>query len=174
MQIMGILSANAVAIPVITLVAPGPEVTAHTPGLPVIRATPLAAWAAFCSVRINTVLMSESRMLLKKGHMATPGYPKTVLTPSASRHLIIASAPIILLCSFIYTPLFLLFQTLLHQAFGQFHGIRRILGIAVGTDLIRIFLRNDSAADDDLGGDAFFFCGCHDLPHSLHGGGHQC
>ena len=21
---------------------------------------------------------------------------------------------------------------------------------------------------------AFFFCGCHDLPHSLHGGGHQC
>lgn len=96
----------------------------------------------------------RTRMLLKKGHMATPGYPKTVLTPSASRHLIIASAPIILLCSFIYTPLFLLFQTLLHQAFGQFHGIRRILGIAVGTDLIRIFLRNDSAADDDLGGDA--------------------
>ena len=67
-------------------------------------------------------------------------------------------------------PLFILF----HQAFGQLHSICCILGIAVRSDLIRIFLRNDSAADDDLGGDAFFFCGCHDLPHSLHGGGHQC
>ena len=44
----GILSAKAVAIPVITLVAPGPEVTAHTPIFPDTLASPLAAWAAFC------------------------------------------------------------------------------------------------------------------------------
>ena len=62
-QINGILSAKAVAIPVITLVAPGPEVTAHTPGLPVILASPLAAWAAFCSVRVKMVLMSDSKIL---------------------------------------------------------------------------------------------------------------
>ncbi len=64
MQIRGMLSAKAVAMPVITLVAPGPEVTAHTPGLPVIRDTPLAAWAAFCSVRMRIVRMSDSRILL--------------------------------------------------------------------------------------------------------------
>ena len=64
MQTKGMLSAKAVAIPVITLVAPGPEVTAHTPGRPVTLARPLAAWAAFCSVRIRMVLISESRILL--------------------------------------------------------------------------------------------------------------
>ena len=61
---MGMLSAKAVAIPVIRLVAPGPLVTAHTPTLPVTRASPLAACAAFCSVLTNIVLMVESRMLL--------------------------------------------------------------------------------------------------------------
>ena len=55
MHTRGMLSAKAVAIPVITLVAPGPLVTAQTPGLPVSLAMPLAAWAAFCSVRIKTV-----------------------------------------------------------------------------------------------------------------------
>ena len=63
-QIRGMLSAKAVAIPVITLVAPGPDVTAHTPGFPVSLAIPLAAWAAFCSVRISMVLISDSKILL--------------------------------------------------------------------------------------------------------------
>ena len=60
----GMESAKAVAIPVIKFVAPGPLVTAHTPGLPVIRAYPLALCAAFCSVRINSVSISESKILL--------------------------------------------------------------------------------------------------------------
>ena len=47
--------AQAVAIPVITLVAPGPDVTAQTPTFPLTLASPLAAWAAFCSVRIRIV-----------------------------------------------------------------------------------------------------------------------
>ena len=64
MQIKGMLSANAVAMPVMTLVAPGPLVTAQTPGLPVILAIPLAAWAAFCSVRTSTVLISDCKILL--------------------------------------------------------------------------------------------------------------
>ena len=36
--IMGIESMKAVAIPVMAFVAPGPEVTSTTPGLPVARA----------------------------------------------------------------------------------------------------------------------------------------
>ncbi len=64
MHTRGMLSAKAVAIPVITLVAPGPEVTAQTPTFPETLANPLAAWAAFCSVRISTVRMGDSRILL--------------------------------------------------------------------------------------------------------------
>jgi hypothetical protein len=41
----------ASAIPVIRLVAPGPEVAMHTPGFPVARAIPWAANAAACSWR---------------------------------------------------------------------------------------------------------------------------
>ena len=63
MQTIGILSANAVAIPVMVLRAPGPLVTATTPTLPVILAYPLAAWAAFCSSLTRMVLMSVFRML---------------------------------------------------------------------------------------------------------------
>ena len=40
---------KAVAIPVIALVAPGPEVTKTTPGFPVALAYPSAAWVAPCS-----------------------------------------------------------------------------------------------------------------------------
>ena len=64
MHTNGMLSANAVATPVIRFVAPGPEVTAQTPTFPVTRARPLAAWAAFCSVRIKMVWIPESRILL--------------------------------------------------------------------------------------------------------------
>ena len=40
---MGIESIKAVAIPVIAFVAPGPDVTSTTPGLPVALAYPSAA-----------------------------------------------------------------------------------------------------------------------------------
>ena len=66
-------------------------------------------------------------------------------------------------------PLFILF----HQAFGQLHSICGILGIAVRSDLIRIFLGDHGSADNDFGGDTFLFRSGYDLPHSLHGGGHQ-
>ena len=40
---------NAVAIPVIALVAPGPDVTKTTPTFPVALVYPSAAWVAACS-----------------------------------------------------------------------------------------------------------------------------
>ena len=43
----GTESIKAVAIPVIAFVAPGPEVTRHTPGLPVARAERLEAEDCF-------------------------------------------------------------------------------------------------------------------------------
>ena len=46
---IGIESIKAVAIPVIAFVAPGPDVTRTTPGLPVALAYPSAAWVAPCS-----------------------------------------------------------------------------------------------------------------------------
>ncbi len=64
MQINGMLSANAVAMPVITFVAPGPEVTAQTPTFPETLENPLAACAAFCSVRIRIVRISLCKILL--------------------------------------------------------------------------------------------------------------
>ena len=73
MAIRGMLSAKAVAIPVIRFVAPGPDVTTQTPGFPLMRAYPLAQWAAFCSVRMRTDLISEFNKLLKNGAIATPG-----------------------------------------------------------------------------------------------------
>ena len=45
----GTESAYAVAIAVIRLVAPGPEVAMQTAGFPVILAYPFAAWPPFCS-----------------------------------------------------------------------------------------------------------------------------
>ncbi len=47
----GIESLYAVAMPVIALVAPGPEVTSATPTLPLTRAYASAAWTAACSWR---------------------------------------------------------------------------------------------------------------------------
>ena len=60
MAMMGMESIYAVAIPVIKLVAPGPEVAIHTPGRPEARAYPLAMWAAFCSLRTNIWRMGDS------------------------------------------------------------------------------------------------------------------
>ena len=49
MATMGMLSMNAVAIPVTRFVAPGPLVAITTPVLPVALAYPSAAWEAPCS-----------------------------------------------------------------------------------------------------------------------------
>ena len=49
MTTSGTESMWAVAMPVTALVAPGPEVTSTTPGLPVARAYPSAMWVAPCS-----------------------------------------------------------------------------------------------------------------------------
>ena len=46
-------------MPLIKLVAPGPEVAEQTPHLPEIRLKPLAAWAALCSVRTRMCRMEE-------------------------------------------------------------------------------------------------------------------
>jgi hypothetical protein len=50
---MGMESISASTRPVVRLVAPGPEVAQHTPTLPVERAYPSAAKAAFSSWRTN-------------------------------------------------------------------------------------------------------------------------
>ena len=54
MATIGIESIIASTRPVIRLVAPGPEVAQHTPTLPVDRAYPSAANAAFSSCRTRT------------------------------------------------------------------------------------------------------------------------
>ena len=53
-------SRKAVAMPVTRLVAPGPEVAMTTPGFPVARAQPSAAWAAPCSWAVRTCRSSNS------------------------------------------------------------------------------------------------------------------
>ena len=50
---IGTLSIWAVASGVTVLVAPGPEVTMQTPGLPVARAYPSAQWPLACSWRFR-------------------------------------------------------------------------------------------------------------------------
>lgn len=54
MATRGTESSMAVAIPVTRFVAPGPEVAMTTPGFPVARAYPSAAWAAPCSCAVRT------------------------------------------------------------------------------------------------------------------------
>jgi hypothetical protein len=49
----GIESMHAVAMPVTVFVAPGPEVTRHTPIFPDARAYPSAMWTAPCSCRVR-------------------------------------------------------------------------------------------------------------------------
>jgi len=49
----GIESSFAVAIPVMVLVAPGPDVTRQIPTLPEARAYPSAAWVAPCSCLVS-------------------------------------------------------------------------------------------------------------------------
>ena len=57
---IGIESIRAFTSPVARFVAPGPEVAQHTPTLPVARAYPCAANAAFSSCRTSTCRMGQS------------------------------------------------------------------------------------------------------------------
>ncbi len=60
MHTIGTESRYASASGVTTLVAAGPLVTMHTPGLPVAWAYPSAAWPAPCSCRTSTWRILES------------------------------------------------------------------------------------------------------------------
>src|SRR5262249_5851270 len=73
---------------------PGPEVTNATPALPVIRPTPLAINAAFCSCRQTIVLIFESRSTSKTLSIFAPGTPKMYSTPCGSRLFTNNSAPV--------------------------------------------------------------------------------
>src|SRR3954466_13990318 len=61
---IGIESSCAVARGVTVLVAPGPEVTMQTPGLPVPRAWPSAQWPEACSCRLRMNLAVAGRPVL--------------------------------------------------------------------------------------------------------------
>ena len=93
---IGTESMWAVSSPVMVLVAPGPEVTRTTPGLPVARAYPSAMWVAPCSwrVRMNFVFV-ECHRASKIGMAAPPGWPNMYSTPALSTASMTTSAPLI-------------------------------------------------------------------------------
>jgi len=62
---MGLPAIQAVVIPVIELVWPGPPVTTETPGWPVTRAQPSAMWVAPDSWRVSTMATPSSIQALK-------------------------------------------------------------------------------------------------------------
>src|SRR5215469_4966566 len=94
MATSGSPSELAVARPVTRFEQPGPEVTKTTPALPVIRPTPLAMKAAFCSCRQTTVLIFESTSVSNTLSTFAPGIPKTYSTPCASKLFTNKSAPV--------------------------------------------------------------------------------
>lgn len=61
MRIIGTPPRIALAAAVTASVTPGPAVTTATPGLPVARAHPSAAWPAACSCRKSTTRIPWSR-----------------------------------------------------------------------------------------------------------------
>ena len=71
----------AVAIPVIRLEQPGPEVTSATPALPVMRPTAAAIKAALASWRTGIMRMEESSSESKTLSILAPGMPNTWRTP---------------------------------------------------------------------------------------------
>ncbi len=77
---IGTLSIWAVASGVTVLVAPGPLVTMHTPGLPVARAYPSAQCPLLCSCRFRMNLAGVLYSWSNIGRMAPPGYPNIVST----------------------------------------------------------------------------------------------
>ena len=84
-QTKGVESICASAIPVIKLVAPGPEVAKQTPTFPVALAYPWAACTAPCSCLAKTCFNSSSTSYNASytGIIAPPGYPNIKSTPSA-------------------------------------------------------------------------------------------
>src|SRR5581483_10153051 len=77
------------------LAAPGPVVTTATPTRPLARAYPSAAYAAACSWRTPTSLISLSRSALQIARLCTPGSPKHTSTPASDSSLTRCSAPVI-------------------------------------------------------------------------------
>ena len=74
----GTESIFASAIGVIMFVAPGPEVTMHTPTRPVATAYPSAAWPAACSWRTSVKRNFVSSLIAwYTGRIAPPGRPNT-------------------------------------------------------------------------------------------------
>src|SRR5258706_3425715 len=94
MQTRGTESICASAIPVTSLVAPGPLVAMATPTLPVTRASPSAANTAPCSCRVRICRTPLPSSASYNGMIAPPGYPNTRSTPSARTHRKTISAPL--------------------------------------------------------------------------------
>ena len=86
----------AVTRPVTRLVTPGPEVTTHTPTLPVSRPKAWAMKTAFCSWRQSTSSIGESSRAMNRLSTFAPGMPNTWVTPWFSSILTSAWAPFIL------------------------------------------------------------------------------
>ena len=79
-------SSCAFAIPSIRLIAPGPSVARHTPGLPVSAPYVSAMNAAPRSSRVVTNRIDESTSASTMWRFSSPGRPNTNSTPSFSRH----------------------------------------------------------------------------------------
>ena len=73
MTTIGIESMYAVPSAVTVFVAPGPDVTITTPGLPVARAYPSAMCPAPCSCRTRMKLNVASYSASNVGRIAPPG-----------------------------------------------------------------------------------------------------
>ena len=97
--ISGAPSEFASAVPVIRLVAPGPNVEKHTPAFPVSRPYISAMNAAPCSCRTTMTRMLDFSSAFIISRFSSPGIPKTYSTPSFSRHFTRTSAAVQPCCS---------------------------------------------------------------------------
>ncbi len=94
MATSGCESSCAFAIPSIRLIAPGPSVARHTPGLPVSAPYVSAMKAAPRSSRVVTNRIDESTSASTIWRFSSPGSPNTNSTPSFSRHCTISRATV--------------------------------------------------------------------------------
>ena len=101
---IGTESICAVRMPVIVLVAPGPDVTSTTAGWPHARAYPSAICVAPCSCRVSTRWMEESTRASNRGIAAPPGRPNTYFTPCFSSMCTTAWAPVHL-CPIVFSSM---------------------------------------------------------------------
>ena len=99
----------ASANPVIRFVTPGPSVARQTPAFPVNLPYTSAINAAACSClhKINSILLFLSEII--KSAFSSPGIPKILVTPSASRHFTNKSD------AFINTPFFIFLKLTFYQ-----------------------------------------------------------